>query len=57
MLAKPFYRTLERVEGNTVLFCYFFNWDSLHTRLNSKHEAWSYKKKNHKKIKPCRNSG
>ena len=36
MLAKPFYRTLERVEGNTVLFCYFFNWDSLHTRLNSK---------------------
>ena len=22
----------------------FFNWDSLHTRLNSHYEAWSYKK-------------
>ena len=29
----------------------FFNWDSLHTRLNSHYEAWSYKKKKHKKIK------
>ena len=27
----------------------FFNWDSLHARLNSHHEAWSYKKKKHKK--------
>ena len=27
------------------------NWDSLHTRLNSHYEAWSYKKKKHKKIK------
>ena len=23
----------------------FFNWDSLHARLNSHYEAWSYKKK------------
>ena len=28
-------------------FC--FNWDSLHARLNSHYEAWSYKKKKHKK--------
>ena len=28
----------------------FFNWDSLHARLNSHYEAWSYKKKKHKKI-------
>ena len=28
----------------------FFNWDSLHARLNSHYQAWSYKKKNHKKI-------
>ena len=24
---------------------FFFNWDSLHARLNSHDEAWSYKKK------------
>ena len=29
---------------------FFFNWDSLHARLNSHYEAWSYKKKKkHKK--------
>ena len=27
----------------------FFNWDSLHARLNSHYEAWSYKEKKHKK--------
>ena len=26
-----------------------FNWDSLHTRLNSHYQAWNYKKKKHKK--------
>ena len=30
-------------------YYYFFNWDSLHARLNSHYEAWSYKKKKHKK--------
>ena len=25
------------------------NWDSFHARLNSHYEAWSYKKKKHKK--------
>ena len=29
--------------------CLFFNWDSLHARLNSHYKAWSYKKKKHKK--------
>ena len=29
---------------------FFFNWDSLHARLNSYYKAWSYKKKKHKKI-------
>ena len=29
----------------------FFNWDSLHVGLSSHYEAWSYKKKKHKKIK------
>ena len=34
----------------------FFNWDSLHARLNSHYKAWSYKKKKHKKIKAYRMS-
>ena len=40
-LLSPFQNYIERV---------FFNWDSLHARLNSHYEAWSYKKKKHKKI-------
>ena len=32
-------------------FWIFFNWDSLHARLNSHCKAWSYKKKKHKKTK------
>ena len=27
------------------IYIYIFNWDSLHARLNSHYEAWSYKKK------------
>ena len=34
----------------------FFNWYSLHARLNSHYEAWSYKKKKHKKVKAYRKS-
>ena len=30
---------------------HFLNWDSLHARLNNHYEAFSYKKKKHKKIK------
>ena len=35
---------------------FFFNWDSLHARLNSLYKAWSYKKKEHKKFKAYRKS-
>ena len=28
----------------------FFNWNSLHSRLNSRYKAWSYKKKKHKRL-------
>ena len=34
----------------------FFNWDSLHERLNSHYKAWNYKKKKHKRIKAYRKS-
>ena len=34
----------------------FFNWDSLHGRLNNHYKAWSYNKKKHKKIKAYRKS-
>ena len=34
----------------------FFNGDSLHARLNSHYEAWSYKKNKYKKIKAYRKS-
>ena len=33
---------------------FFFNWDSLHARLNSHYKAWSYKKKKRKNIKAYR---
>ena len=32
----------------------FLNWDSLHARLNSHYEAWSYKKMKRKKVKAYR---
>ena len=35
---------------------YFFNWDSLHARLNSHYKAWGNKKKKYKKIKAYRKS-
>ena len=37
-------------------FFFFFNWDSLHARLNSHYEAWSYKKRSTKKITGYRKS-
>ena len=38
-------------------FFFFFNWDSLHARLNSHYEAWSYKKKSTIKITGYRITG
>ena len=35
---------------------FFLDWDSLHARLNSHYEVWSYKKKKHKKVKAYRKS-
>ena len=39
-----------------VVMYYFFNWDSLHARLNNHYKAWSYKKNKRKKIKTYRKS-
>ena len=38
------------------LIDFFLKWYSLHARLNSHYEAWSYKKKKHKKVKAYRKS-
>ena len=46
--------TAELSEENISVFFLFFNWDSLHARLNNHYKAWSYKKK--KKIKAYRKS-
>ena len=37
------------------LFFFFFNWDSLHARLNSHYEAWSYKKETQKRLQHTEN--
>ena len=42
--------------ANEIKNFFFFDWDSLHARLNSHYKAWSYKKKKHKKIKAYRKS-
>ena len=34
----------------------FFDWDSFHARLDSHYDAWSYKKRKHKKIKVYKKS-
>ena len=39
-----------------IYFLLFFNWDSLHARLKSHYEAWSYKKRSTKKITGYRKS-
>ena len=46
--SKPF--------GSYITSFFFFNWYSLHARLNSHYEAWSYKKRKHKKVKAYRKS-
>ena len=60
ILAKIFVKNLyfwwciNNVTMHCFFFILFFNWDSLHARLNSHYKAWSYKKKKHKKIKAFR---
>ena len=51
------YRNEEIIrKGNACYLFIFFNWDSLHARLNSHYEAWSYKKRSTKKITEYRKS-
>ena len=40
-------RAIQQIEFKYIFF-FFFNWYSLHARLNSHYEAWSYKKRKHK---------
>ena len=44
------------VQNDKKLYFYFFNWDSLHARLNSHYKAWSCKKQKQKKVKAYRKS-
>ena len=45
-----------RINRHLLMVGFFFNCNSLHSRLNSHFNAWSYKKKKHKKIKEGRKS-
>ena len=59
MLTTDFYSTFLKTLGRYLKNCFLlfvFNWDSLHARVNSHYEAWSYKKKKYKKIKAYRKS-
>ena len=47
---------LKMMKDISGFFCFFFNWYSLHARLNSHYEAWSYKRRKHKKVKAYRKS-
>ena len=51
--SNPKYNGYERRLPSMV---FFFNWYSLHAGLNSHYEAWSYKKRKHKKVKAYRKS-
>ena len=46
-----FAQTIKLLRKEQIAVIFFVNWDSFHARLNSHYESWSYKKKNHKKIK------
>ena len=55
MLSKTFSNVIgknldQKHISRASLLIFFFNYDSLHARLNSHYNAWSYKKKKHKKI-------
>ena len=49
----PAFSNMFSTESN---FQQFFNWDSLHARLNRHYEAQSYKEKKYKKMKTYRKS-
>ena len=50
------YNSVNNTSLRDVILCIFFNWDSLHARLNSQYEAQSYKKRSTKKITRYRKS-
>ena len=45
---------LVKIMQSIFFFFFFINWYSLHARLNSHYEAWSYKKRKHKNVKAYR---
>ena len=47
-VSQEYFRRLRKVFKSKLIF---FNWDSLHARLNSHHEAWKNKKKRTKRLK------
>ena len=53
---KVFYKLIVLFLVFFIYLFIYFNWDSLHARLNSHYEAWSHKKKKHKKIRAHRKS-
>ena len=53
---KATFETHTSLSFSLFSFNRFFYWDSLHARLNSHYEVWSYKKKKYKKIKEYRKS-
>ena len=51
-IGRSFQKVCERDRDNF----FFLIWNLLHARLNSHYEAWSYKKRKHKKVKAYRKS-
>ena len=45
---------LVKIMQSIFFYFFFINWYSLHARLNSHYEAWSYKKRKHKNVKAYR---
>ena len=51
-LASPIFWSSESISA----IVFFFNWDSLHARLNRHYKAWRHKKKKHQNMKVYRKS-
>ena len=49
-------KILYHCKWSTEIILFLFNWYSLHARLNSYYEEWSYKKRKHKNVKAYRKS-
>ena len=42
-------------DGSVNMDVFFFNWDSLHARLNSHYDEWSYNKKKTQRLQDKEN--